>query len=75
MFTIKTATGKEFQSNYATRIDNPPFAFIRIIDSDEETVDHVFSDENELPIEGFEEFRHLVEITREPNSIKIMLEP
>lgn len=75
MFTIKTATGKEFKSTYATRLSNPSFAFIRIVDSDAETVKKVFSNEDELPIEGYEEFRHLVEITEESHAVKLMLEP
>lgn len=75
MFTIKTATGKEFDSDYATHISSPPLAFIRVIGADKETVSRVFYDPNELPIEGYEEYRHVVEVRQESNSIKITLEP
>lgn len=75
MFTIRTATGKEFDSDYATHISSPPLAFIRIIGEQKNVIDRIFSDPNELPIEGYEEFRHLVEVRQESNSIKITLEP
>lgn len=47
MERITTATGKQFDVDLVCSIPSPPFAYIRIINSDLATVNKVFSDENE----------------------------
>lgn len=75
MFTIKTATGKEFSSVYSTSLANPPVAFLRIVKSDLQTVQEVFSDENELPLDIYPQFHTVDSITDENTAIKIILKP
>ena len=75
MITIKTATGKEFASDYATSLANPPVAFVRVVGSDMETVQEVFSDSAELPINLYPQFHTVDSITDENTAIKLILKP
>lgn len=71
MFKIKTATGKEFDSDYAVTI--PGIAFIRIVNKTLEEVEEILSDEKELPLQGYEDFNSVASITDEQTGIKIIL--
>lgn len=71
MFKIKTATGKEFESDYAVTI--PGIAFIRIVNKTLEEVEEILSDEKELPLQGYEDFNSVASITDEQTGIKIIL--
>lgn len=73
MLTITTATGKTFDSDFAGAAGE--YAIIQIINSDMSTVLRVFSDENELPIVGFEEYTTIANIVNEGNGgIKLVLQ-
>lgn len=71
MFKIKTATGKEFESDYAVTI--PGIAFIRIVNETLEEVEEILSDKKELPLQGYEDFNSVASIIDERNGIKIIL--
>ena len=71
MFKIKTAAGKEFESDYAVTI--PGIAFIRIVNKTLEEVEEILSDEKELPLQGYEDFNSVASITDEQTGIKIIL--
>lgn len=71
MLKIKTATGKEFESDYAVTI--PGIAFIRIVNKTLEEVGEILSDEKELPLQGYEDFNSVASITDEQTGIKIIL--
>jgi len=73
MFKIKTATGKEFESDYAVTI--PGIAFIRIIGKTLEEVRELLSDPSELPLVGYEEFNTVASVMDEHTGIKIVLKP
>ena len=75
MITITTATGKTFQSDYAVSISNPKLAFIRILGYSLEEVERIFSNPEELPIQGFEEFMKVANIFDETTAIKLVLKP
>ena len=71
MITIKTATGKELQSDYAVTI--PDIAFIRIVGKTLKQVEEILSDKKELPLQGYEDFNSVASIIDERNGIKIIL--
>ena len=71
MITIKTATGKELQSDYAVTI--PGIAFIRIVGKTLKQVEEILSDKKELPLHGYEDFNSVASIIDERNGIKIIL--
>ena len=47
MALITTATGKEFEVDMVCTIPSPPYAYLRIINSDIETIRNVFSNPEE----------------------------
>ena len=47
MTKVKTATGKEFDSDYFVALQDPPMMFVRVLNQDERTLQEVFSDPNE----------------------------
>lgn len=73
MFKIKTATGKEFDCDYANSM--PDIAFIRIVGRTLEEIRKIFSDGAELPIVGYEEFKTFVTAFDEQSAIKLVLKP
>lgn len=75
MFTITTATGKRFDSDYATSSKNPLVGFVRIVGETFETVTEVFEDKNELPLDIYPEFKNVATIIDEDDAIKLILEP
>lgn len=75
MIIIKTATGKEFESDYAVTLPNPRVAFIRILGQNVKKVRKVFSNPAEFPIEGFEEFHTMTGVIEEDTAVKIVLKP
>ena len=75
MFTITTATGKQFDSDYAVASPYNDGAYVRIINSDMETVERVFSDPSEMPIGMYPQYRTLAGITDEFTGIKLVLKP
>jgi len=75
MIIIKTATGKEFESDYAVSIPNPQIAFIRILGHSRGEISEIFSDPSELPVEGFPAFHTVAEVIDEDTAIKLILKP
>lgn len=71
MIKIKTATGKEFDSDFAGAAGE--YAIICIINSDMATVMKVFSNPKELPIVGFETYTEIANVVNEGNIIKLVL--
>ena len=56
MITIKTATGKEFISDYLTESEHPERLYFNVVSAPLATVAMTFTDPSELPIEGHEEY-------------------
>ena len=75
MFTITTATGKQFDSDYAVSSPRNDGAFVRIVNSDSETIEQVFSDPAEMPITMYPQYRTLAGITDEHTGFKLVLKP
>lgn len=75
MFIIKTATGKTYNSDYATSLLEPPVGFVRIVGEDLSEVRKVFYDKKELPIDIFPQFSKVAEINDEITGIKLVLKP
>lgn len=75
MITITTATGKKFESDYAVAPSNMEIGFIRIVNSDFETVRRVFSDSEEFPIVGYPRFTHVSSFINETTATKLVLKP
>ena len=71
MFTIKTATGKTFESDFASAAGE--YAIINIINSDMMTVMGVFSNPEELPIVGFEDYMTIANVVNESTGVKLVL--
>jgi hypothetical protein len=78
METLKTATGKKYQSDYLAEIPMPQQAYIRILNASLSEVAIVFGDPNET-IELWHGQNHLtyytnlVAIVPEPGAIKVVL--
>lgn len=75
MFTITTATGKQFSSDYAVSSPNNDGAFLTIVGSDFPTVARTFSDPSEMPIDIFQQYRTVAGITSQANGIQLTLKP
>lgn len=75
MITITTATGKTFESDYAVAPSSMPIGFIRIINSDFDTVRRVFSDSAEFPIVEYPRFTRVSSFIDETTAIKMVLKP
>lgn len=73
MITITTATGKIFESDYAVSPETAPLAFIRIVNSNMETVERVFSNSSEFPIVEYPQLRSVLEFIDEYTGIKLVL--
>lgn len=72
---VTTATGKQFESDYA--VDNPRIgiAFVRILDQDLKTVERLLGNEDELPLDCFPQYKSVDGIFSEQTAVKIMLKP
>ena len=75
MFVIKTATGKEFHSDYATSVKEPLVGFVRILGEDMANVMSVFKNKDELPIDIFPQFNVVSDYVDEGDGIKLILKP
>lgn len=75
MITITTATGKEFQSDYAIALPNMPVGYIRIIHDNLKYVKSVFSDNAELPLKEYPQYSQIVTMVDETDAIKLVLRP
>lgn len=75
MFTIKTATGKEFDSSYAVASPYNDGAYVTIIDSDFQTVARTFSDPAEMPIDIYPQFHTVASIVTQFSGIQLTLKP
>ena len=75
MFTIKAATGKEFDSDYAVSIPEPPIAFVRIVGLEYNTVKEIFSNPDELPIDRYPNFHTVSDFIDEETATKLILKP
>lgn len=75
MITITTATGKTFESDYAVAPSSMPIGFIRIVNSDFDTVKRVFSDSAEFPIVEYPRFTRVSSFINETTAIKLVLKP
>ncbi len=78
MDKVKTATGKEFDSDYIATIPNPPQAYIRVLNVPLGTVAGVFSNKSETIQLWHGEYylagyTNLVAIVPEPGAIKVVL--
>ncbi|MBO4939235.1 MAG: hypothetical protein J6C98_09625 [Oscillospiraceae bacterium] len=78
MEKLKTATGKEFESDYLSVIPVPAQAYIRILDASLATVAAVFSDQKETVQLWHGEhylahYTHLVAIVPEMDAVKVVL--
>lgn len=78
METVKTATGKVYQSDYLSVIPMPPQAYIRILNTPLAEVATVFSNPTET-IQLWHgnyylaSYTHLVAIVPEPGAVKVVL--
>ena len=75
MITITTATGKEFQSDYAIALPNMPVGYIRIIHDNLKYVRSVFSDNAELPLKEYPQYSQIVTMIDETTALKLVLKP
>lgn len=73
MFLITTATGKQFQSDFANAPHSAEFAFVRVVNSNYSTVHSVFSNPEELPIDVCQTFLHVNSINDVGDAIEIIL--
>ena len=73
MFTIKTATGKEFDSDYAVTTPALPIGFMRIVGQKLETVERIFSSPEEFPLQGYPRFHSASNFVDEGTGIKFVL--
>ncbi len=78
MFTITTATGKEFQSDYLVANYSAPKIYLRVLNETKETVLKVFQDPKETAsfVSGgktYEGFTNCVGITQEGDAWKVAL--
>jgi len=78
MEILKTATGKEFYSDYIAVIPHPEQAYIRVLDTDITTVASIFSNPDET-VQLWHGDHHLTDYTKlvaiipEASAIKICL--
>ena len=75
MFTITTATGKQFQCDYAVIAPQNDMAFVRVLGLTLEEAMGVFSDLSELPLDIYPQFHHVTGYLDEGDAIKIVLKP
>lgn len=78
MATIKTATGKTFESDYFVPMQDPPVLFLRVLKQPEDVVNAVFNDKNEtsfLTCAGRVAFGYtnFQSILKEGEAFKVML--
>lgn len=72
---IKTATGKEFESDSVTKSSNPERLYIFLQNTTIWEAAFAFSNPEELPIEGYEEFSQFSTIIANEETIQIILKP
>lgn len=75
MFTIKTATGIEFDSDYAVITPQRDTAFVRVIGKDRKAVDEMFNKGAGLPLQNYPELYTLAGVIEEGTGIKLILKP
>lgn len=75
MFTIATATGKQFDSDYATTVKEPSVGFVCIVGETLENVRSVFFNKEEMPLDIFPQFKTVASIKDLETSIELVLKP
>ena len=76
MFTIKTATGKEFDSTYVANAPNIPYLYVTIVGAPFEEVVSTLLKRGELPFEGYEGFGQISGFDKlGDNETKLILKP
>jgi len=75
MFTITTAKGKQFDSNYAVASPYNDGAYVTLINSDFLSVAQTFSDPDELPIDIMPQFHTVSAIVSQFSGIQLTLKP
>jgi len=75
MFTITTATGKQFDSSYAVANPDNTGAFVTVQGSDFHTVASVFSDPSEMPIDIYPQFHTVTGIVNQNSGVQLVLKP
>lgn len=75
MFTITTAKGKTFDSDYAVASPDNDGAYVTIINSDFTTVARTFSDPAEMPIDIYPQFHTVSSIVTQFSGIQLTLKP
>lgn len=75
MFTITTATGKQFDSDYATTVKEPSVGFVCIVGETVKTVRRVFSNKEELPLDIFPQFKTVAAVNDLETSVELILKP
>lgn len=75
MFTLTTATGKKFDSDYAATIATPPRLSVSILHSDFTEVAMTFLNPAELPLEGYEGYRTVQGLDQNDRYIMVTLMP
>lgn len=74
MITIITATGKHLDSDKVTTVKNPPLLFANIVNKPVSEVAMIFTNPEELPIEGYPDFTEFVSLSISSNGVQITLE-
>lgn len=76
MITLKTATGKEFESDYAVTVPNVPLLYMTIVNTPFEQVVATLLQKEELPFEGYEGYRTISGFDKiDDNRTKVILKP
>ena len=78
MVNVITATGKEFKTDYLVTISDPEMMFVRVLNTERETVESVFRNPEETSVllygdrryEGFTEFQSIFD---EGDALKVGL--
>lgn len=75
MIRVKTATGKEFESDFVGVSESPPRLYADIINSSLEEVVTTVMKQGELPLQGYEGFRTIDNIINGRNRVSLTLRP
>jgi hypothetical protein len=73
VFTIATATGKTFDSDYAVDNSRLKIAFVRILDQDVATIKEILKNTEELPFDCLPQYKKVEDIFDDGSAVKIML--
>ena len=73
MFTIATATGKTFESDYAVDNSRLGIAFVRILNQEVATIKGILKNTEELPFDCLPQYKKVEDIFDDGSAVKIML--